>query len=183
MVQSRLLAFLMSILSVFPILVSGTTTALPLSADSCAISYALTGVVSAGCAEPDFETRQARSTAQLGGEGYFVHFDFNSNNLTAESQAHLSRLGALLNGNLSNLCVKLIGHTDTVGSAPYNLKLSMRRANSVRLFLAGPGTVSATRLLAEGQGEQAPLPGIPGDDGRNRRVEILARSNDSGLCR
>jgi len=26
------------------------------------------------------------------------------------------------------------------------------------------------------------LIGIPGDDGRNRRVEILARSNDNGLC-
>jgi len=92
MVQSRILAFLMSILGVFPMSAQGTTTALPLSADRCAITYALTGTVAVGCAKPDLKTRQARSTSQPDGDGYFVHFDFNSNNLTAESQAHLSRL-------------------------------------------------------------------------------------------
>lgn len=178
----RVTALLMSVFYIFPITAWGNTTALPLNADSCAISYALTGNIAAGCAEPDVQTRLARTTSPEAGDGYFVHFDFNSNNLTSESQAHLSRLSSLLNGNLSSLCVKLIGHTDTVGSASYNLKLSLKRANAVRLYMAGPGTVSAARLLAEGQGERLPLDGIPGDDGRNRRVEILARPGDNGTC-
>lgn len=182
MAQCRILAFLIGILGSIPGLVMGNSTALPLNADSCAISYALTGQVAIGCAKPDLQTRLARTVSASRGEGYFVQFDFNSNNLTRQSQAHLSRLSKLLTGNLSNLCVKLIGHTDTVGSAQYNLKLSMKRANSVRLYLAGPGAVPASRLIAEGQGEDQPLVGIPGDDGRNRRVEILARSNDGGVC-
>lgn len=111
-----------------------------------------------------------------------IHFDFNSPHLHAEEQDHLVRLSALLTGPLAHLCIKLVGHTDTSGSAAYNLELSERRAQSVRLFMVGPGMLHVSRIMAEGQGEDFPLEGLPGTSAQNRRVEILAKETPSGQC-
>lgn len=153
---------------------------LPVEADRCAIAYALTGRALPGCRLPDLPTAPTRSA---GGEaGYFVQFEFDSGRLTPVAQAHLARLSDLLNDRLSGLCVRLVGHTDTVGAALYNQALSTRRARAARLYMAGPGRVDASRLSVQGRGEAAPLPGIPGTDGRNRRVEILARESAGTSC-
>jgi outer membrane protein OmpA-like peptidoglycan-associated protein len=65
------------------------------------------------------------------------------------------------------------GHTDDVGSAPYNEALSERRANSVMKWLAASG-VAPARLAAKGYGETAPLASNETEEGRsvNRRIEI-----------
>lgn len=154
---------------------------LPMTADRCTIAWALTGRAIDGCRVPPRPVGTYRS---LGGEqGYSVHFPFDSNDLTGDAQAHLERLAGLLNGPLAGLCVKLVGHTDAVGAAGYNLALSEERAHSVRLFLAGPGLVPPARLREEGAGEAQLLPGVPGDDPRNRRVEVLAKPAEMmGAC-
>ena len=155
---------------------------LPVTADRCAIAHALTGHPLPGCAGPVRPATPTRSVSAARDEGYFVQFDFGSNALTPAAMAHLQRLSGLLNGELSRLCIKLVGHTDTVGAASYNMTLSARRAKSAHLYMAGPGRVDPLRLSAEGQGELRPLPGMPGEDGRNRRVEILAREGTGGSC-
>jgi hypothetical protein len=66
------------------------------------------------------------------------------------------------------------GHTDTSGSAEYNLELSQRRAEAVAAELVRLG-VPAADIATVGRGEEDPL--VPTADGvrepRNRRVEIL----------
>ena len=65
------------------------------------------------------------------------------------------------------------GHTDSVGSASLNQKLSESRANSVRDFLVKEG-IAADRLTAIGYGEDKPIATNNTRAGRtqNRRVEI-----------
>ncbi len=154
---------------------------LSLQSDRCAIAFALTGQVIEGCSQPSLDGQVTRSVTGIN-DGYFVHFDFNSNTITPDATEHLNRLSNLLSGPLAHLCIKLVGHTDTKGSQSYNLALSKKRAQAVRLFMAGPGKIDTTRLASEGRGEQAPLPGMKGSEAKNRRVEILAKKEAVGQC-
>ena len=65
------------------------------------------------------------------------------------------------------------GFTDTIGSASNNLKLSDKRANAVRDYLVENG-IAASRLTAEGFGEESPIDTNMNRAGRanNRRVEV-----------
>lgn len=176
---ATLLVVLLS--SLTPLSAVAGTVGLPVTADRCAIAYALTGRAIEGCVAPSIGTQTTRAGA-LAQMGYFVHFDLNSNELSDDAAAHLNRLSNLLSGPLVHLCIKLIGHTDTSGSVGHNLGLSERRAKSVHHFLAGPGNIHLERLASEGRGEALPLPDIAGSDPRNRRVEILAKKSAAGHC-
>jgi OOP family OmpA-OmpF porin len=67
----------------------------------------------------------------------------------------------------------LTGHADRIGPAQYNLRLSQRRAESVKNYLVGQG-VSADRIFTEGVGETQPLIEDANREERrkNRRVVI-----------
>jgi len=69
------------------------------------------------------------------------------------------------------LNVEIQGHTDSIGSAAYNLNLSQRRADSVRSYLVDKG-VSAAALTAKGYGKTQPIASNDTAEGRaqNRRV-------------
>lgn len=154
---------------------------LSLAADRCTIGYALTGRAMAGCHAPAMAGRTTRSLPRSD-TGYFVNFDFASEDLSQEVLEHLARLSKLLAGPLSDLCVKLVGHTDTRGSDGYNQTLSERRAKSVWMFMVGPGMIQSGRIVAEGRGETEPLKNMLGSDPKNRRVEILAKKTAIGTC-
>ena len=70
----------------------------------------------------------------------------------------------------------IIGHTDRVGSDPFNDALALRRAESVRAALIRRG-LAPENIVATGRGKREPL--VPTADGvaepRNRRVEIIVR--------
>ena len=67
----------------------------------------------------------------------------------------------------------VVGHTDATGSADYNLKLSLQRAEAIRAALTTTFTVAPKRLFAVGVGEELPLdPGNP-DAAINRRVQLI----------
>ena len=72
--------------------------------------------------------------------------------------------------------VIVIGHTDTVGSDPFNDALARQRADTVRAELIRRG-VAPENIQATGRGKREPI--VPTRDGvaepRNRRVEILVR--------
>lgn len=73
--------------------------------------------------------------------------------------------------------VEVQGHTDGVGSAAYNLRLSQQRADNVRAILLGAG-VEPWRVVAIGKGEDVLPPGVSAVPERNalrRRVEIYIR--------
>ncbi len=72
-----------------------------------------------------------------------------------------------------NLHVEIQGHTDNVGKAPYNKKLSLARANSVMTHLVKHG-IQKKRLSAAGHGLERPVDSNDTETGRaaNRRVEM-----------
>ncbi len=70
--------------------------------------------------------------------------------------------------------LEIEGHTDSVGSAPYNLDLSQRRAIFVRNHLIAKHKVPAAKIEAKGYGEEKPIADNGNYQGRqkNRRVEF-----------
>nr|WP_281842312.1 OmpA family protein [Sinisalibacter aestuarii] len=74
--------------------------------------------------------------------------------------------------------VQVVGHTDNVGSAAYNLNLSRQRASAVAAELISGG-VSSGRVTSIGRGEDQPVASNLTAEGRaqNRRVEIVIIPN------
>jgi OmpA-OmpF porin, OOP family len=101
-----------------------------------------------------------------------VKFDFDSDRLTPAAREILNDVAATLQA-YPNIDVELEGHTDSIGSDAYNLGLSERRANSVKVYLEGRG-VPARRMRPVGYGESRPIASNETEDGReeNRRVEL-----------
>jgi len=101
-----------------------------------------------------------------------TNFDFDKAVLKPEGKARLDDLvGKLKAVNLE--VVIAIGHTDSIGSAAYNQKLSLRRANAVKAYLVSKG-IEANRIYTEGKGKTQPIADNKTKEGRakNRRVEI-----------
>lgn len=101
-----------------------------------------------------------------------VHFEFGEAGLLPVTQEALQAVAAVLLRS-PRVRVEVGGHTDAISSAAYNLRLSQRRAASVRDFLIGAG-VDADRLAAVGYGEARPVASNETETGRalNRRVEF-----------
>jgi OOP family OmpA-OmpF porin len=78
--------------------------------------------------------------------------------------------------------IELQGHTDSVGADPYNVRLSQRRADSVREYLLAQG-VSASQVVALGYGETQPISDNATADGRaqNRRVVMKVLRNPGSV--
>ena len=102
-----------------------------------------------------------------------IEFEFDSDRLTPRAREQVSELAKALSLDaLRSLGFAVQGHTDSVGGREYNRALSLRRASAVKRYLVTE-RVTAHRLVEVGLGEDFPLPGLPGDDARNRRVEIV----------
>jgi outer membrane protein OmpA-like peptidoglycan-associated protein len=83
-----------------------------------------------------------------------INFEFNSSVLT-DGYPSLLRLAELL-GQHPDYKVRVIGHTDYVGSSGYNQKLAQSRANTVRDFLLKYGaTAGQVSTVSEGKGNPA----------------------------
>ena len=82
---------------------------------------------------------------------------------------------------MAELNVRIEGHTDTTGTAAYNMKLSQRRADSVLAFLIESGLASE-RMTAVGYGMERPLADntTAGGRARNRRVELVIAEGQIG---
>jgi outer membrane protein OmpA-like peptidoglycan-associated protein len=107
-----------------------------------------------------------------------INFEFNSANLSPDSQSQLEKLGTALNSaELAPFKMQITGHTDAVGSDAYNMSLSKRRAQAVVNYLSAQLGVNVTRLSSTGMGKRAlKLPDDPGNSA-NRRVEITQIGN------
>jgi len=101
-----------------------------------------------------------------------VNFETNKATLTAGSEIILHRALRALRAS-PDLSVLIVGHTDNVGTAAYNKKLSFRRAETVKSWLVGKG-ISAKRLSVAGKGFDEPIDDNTTAEGRanNRRMEF-----------
>jgi peptidoglycan-associated lipoprotein len=102
-----------------------------------------------------------------------VHFDFDRSTLRPEAIRVLDAAVMTLQAN-AMLNVTIEGHTDSVGTAEYNLSLGERRANAVRDYLLSRG-IAAGRLRTVSYGEERPIADNGTDAGRamNRRAHIV----------
>lgn len=101
-----------------------------------------------------------------------IFFDFDKADLKPESTTSLKRLISFLQDN-PNVEIMIVGHTDNVGSEPYNQELSLRRAASVKKYLV-ENEISDERLQISGKGSQAPLVSndTAGNRALNRRITV-----------
>jgi outer membrane protein OmpA-like peptidoglycan-associated protein len=104
---------------------------------------------------------------------FTLYFEFNSDNLTAESKV-------VLNSLLSEIrvfnpsAVAIIGHTDLVGTSKANHELGLERANAVGKILVSSG-VNQAIIEVYSHGMDNPLIRTKGNEPRNRRVEAVIR--------
>lgn len=101
-----------------------------------------------------------------------VDFDTGSAQLNSRAARVLKKLAGILKAN-TEVVLEIAGHTDNVGSAETNRRLSKRRANTVKTYLVLNG-IPEDRLTAEGYGEASPVADNTTPEGRkqNRRVEL-----------
>ncbi|RKX69963.1 hypothetical protein DRP53_06475, partial [candidate division WOR-3 bacterium] len=91
-----------------------------------------------------------------------------------ESYPILDEAAAILTSH-PEIRVEIQGHTDSIGSDAYNLKLSNLRANAVRTYLIERHGIDPSRLVARGYGESRPIADNRTKEGRaqNRRVDFV----------
>lgn len=101
-----------------------------------------------------------------------VLFDFDKSVIKPAAYSFLDEVATILEKNPA-MNVNLQGHTDNIGTAKYNMGLSLRRADAVKQYLINKG-ISADRLATEGFGFSDPATSNDTAEGRalNRRVII-----------
>ena len=101
-----------------------------------------------------------------------VHFETGKATITPDSYPILDEVADVLIEN-PNIRIRVEGHTDSRGSAEYNLRLSQARADAVKQYLVSKG-IDPSRIEAIGYGESRPIDTNRTASGRarNRRVEI-----------
>lgn len=119
---------------------------------------------------PDRPTPQGRVITLEG-----INFDFDKSTIRQDSIPILDANVADLK-SVGNMHIKIVGHTDAIGTTRYNQGLSERRAQAVMNYLVGRG-VSSGRMSFEGRGETQPVAsnGTPAGRFKNRRIEIHIR--------
>lgn len=102
-----------------------------------------------------------------------IFFKTNSSQLETESDIELKKLIVFLNQNPS-IHINIQGHTDNIGTAEYNLKLSTERAKAVYDFLIAH-KISPDRLKFKGYGFSKAKASNDSEEGRalNRRTEFV----------
>jgi len=100
-----------------------------------------------------------------------VEFDYNKSIIKQGYYKDIDDLANVMK-NYPELKVVIEGHTDNLGSAAYNKKLSQQRAEAVKKYLVERG-IDANRIKAQGFGEERPIASNDTEEGRqkNRRVE------------
>ena len=128
------------------------------------------------------QTRSNLSVESLCGQEYrseTIYYEFDKGR-SAETQGKINRI--LDVGQFCNVeSISVVGHTDTSGSAAYNLTLSEKRASDARAELVRDG-VNANLITSTGRGETENV--IDRGDGvkepLNRRTEVLIKLAETG---
>jgi len=101
-----------------------------------------------------------------------ITFATDSSKISGDFYAVLDSVALVIN-EFEKTYVDVVGHTDNIGAADYNQRLSVARADSVVRYLESRQVLSQ-RILSQGMGENAPIAPNDTPTGRslNRRVEI-----------
>ena len=110
-----------------------------------------------------------------------IYFDFDKSNITAQAAFELDKLVQLMT-KYKSIVISAESHTDSRGSASYNLSLSERRALTTAQYVISKG-IDATRITGSGKGETIPSIDCGGrcteeEHQLNRRSEFLILSGN-----
>ena len=106
--------------------------------------------------------------AKIRAVDFAIQFKVGSADLTKPAEETLEQIASVL--SLSNNCVVVEGHTDSVGNANRNLELSRLRAESVVKFITEKAGISKSRFISVGKGYSEPVKNLDSRDPKNRRV-------------
>lgn len=100
-----------------------------------------------------------------------IQFEIDADQIQREEEEKLLVLAQYLK-KYPNTTVAIEGHTDNVGTAPDNLRLSQRRADNVRTYLINAHGIDPSRLVAVGYGDTRPVADNRTEQGKraNRRI-------------
>lgn len=117
-------------------------------------------------------TRKTASGLVVTLDSNAIRFDFDKSTIKPGNRELLSRMAGVLM-TLQGYQIYVYGYTDNVGTDQYNQKLSERRADAVREYLANSG-VDPKIMTTKGYGKSDPLESGESAQVRakNRRVEI-----------
>ncbi len=109
-----------------------------------------------------------------------VLFDFDKSDILPKAEETLTKAAAIIKERAKG-AVRVEGHTDSKGGEAYNMRLSDRRANSVRDWFRTKGGLSNVNFQTKGFGATQPVAPNQKPDGsddpegrqKNRRVEIV----------
>ncbi len=107
---------------------------------------------------------------------YIIYFNFNDDKLTEESQQKLAEyFNSFDYTNYKMTKIVIVGHTDQIGTSGFNYDLSIRRANTIAVFLISLKIPLNILSPLEGFGKDKLITPSMEEDARsyNRRVEII----------
>jgi OOP family OmpA-OmpF porin len=131
------------------------------------------------CAQPPIQTAQepvihARPRVTFSQEERTVYFEFNKSDLTTHTRNKLDALSEKLKyaDNISS--TEIVGFADRIGSIEDNQQLSMRRAHSVKDYLASRGYLETRVAAVRGYGEAQPISNCGTDMNRTKTISCLS---------
>ena len=137
------------------------------------VSYSFGGPSSEPEAPPAAYVPPPATAPMAAPKSYLVFFDFNKSDLTPQAM-DIVDTAAKNAGPAKVTKLTVTGHTDTVGSDAYNMRLSRRRAESVAAELEKEG-IPSSEIAIYAKGKHDLL--VPTADGvkepQNRRVQIV----------
>lgn len=104
---------------------------------------------------------------------YNLNFDYNTLELNAEQEIELDKIVQVMNV-FPDLKLKIIGHSDQIGSEEFNKSISERQSKAVYDFLINRDTALSSRLVYAGLGFEKPIhPDYKNKNlDENRRIEL-----------
>jgi len=130
-------------------------------------------------ARQEFQAQQSGRSLSMNLSGD-VLFDYDKATLKPEAEQALKKVAVVLS-QFPESEVTVEGYTDSKGSKPFNMQLSLARAQAVKDWLVKNGGVATTTIATKGFGEQYPIAPNKNTDGSdnpigralNRRVSII----------
>lgn len=102
-----------------------------------------------------------------------VYFDFNKSTLNAREKSKLDALAKTIAASKEVEHVDIVGYADMIGTSSYNQQLSMRRANTVKSYLASRG-LKTRKARVEAMGDKAPVTQCDSNLPREELIACLA---------
>lgn len=133
------------------------------------------------CVESNFTSANNECTGEMGKpdlrnlskEWRNVYFDFNKSTLNVKEKGKLDQLSKVIRDSKEVENVDLAGYADVVGNTAYNKRLSMKRAQTVKSYLAAKG-LKTRKVRLEAMGESKPLTDCGYVEGKKATAEQIA---------